>query len=382
MSPSTQYPPARAAGPDAFPDLETFCRRRWSVFYPKTDLLLSADVLRSESGGQEAERARLVAEVCRRALAEEPVSVEPLSEQGTFHFLYRVGLAGDRSVIVRGNALGTVQRDYPLYVEAWVMGALRAAALPALRIYQVDVSRRWCPFDYAILEEARGTPLTAYDAEEERLRPLLRELGRTVARVHGIRTAGFGFLDVRPLVLGGSSAGPPRGIFACWRQYVLLNLDDHLRTCVAIGAVSAAEADRIEAAFAALDGVLDRVEPALLHGDLGSHNVFTDGRAITALIDWEDCLSGDPVFDLAFWATFHPDGRHPAFLDGYRSAATLPADFERRFWLYYLRVALSKTVQRHRFRLPDHPGRPPAARRIQKGLERVEALAGDWRGSV
>jgi len=116
--------------------------------------------------------------------------------------------------------------------------------------------------------------------------------------------------------------------------------------------------------------------PVLLHGDLGSHNVFTDGRDVTAVIDWEDALSGDPVFDIAFWATFHPDRRHAAFLDGYRAVRALPADFEWRFWLYYLRVALAKTVLRHRLGITDRPGRLPASRRIQKGLERVEALQG------
>src|SRR5207253_1741030 len=84
----------------------------------------------------------------------------------------------------------------------------------------------------------------------------------------------------------------------------------------------------------------------------------------------------DPVFDVAFWATFHPDRRHGAFLDGYRSVRDLPADFERRFRLYYPRVALSKTVLRHRLGLADRPGRPPASLRIQRALERLEALPG------
>jgi fructosamine-3-kinase len=200
-------------------------------------------------------------------------------------------------------------------------------------------------------------------------------LGRFVGRLHRIRTHGFGFFDIRPLVEGKD---PSRVWGACptWRHYVLCRLEAHVERCAQIGAVSRGEARRIFTAFAAADELLDDVSPCLLHGDLGSHNVFVEDGAVTALIDWEDCLSGDPAFDVAFWATFHPDRRHRAFLDGYRLERELPDDFERRFWLYYLRVALSKTVLRHRLGLVDLPGREPAARRIQKGLERFETAGG------
>src|SRR5262249_50943547 len=178
--------------------------------------------------------------------------------------------------------------------------ARRGAGLPALGVYHVALSRRLCPFDFEIMEEARGRTLRAFDHDDALLRPLLEEMGRVLARVHGIGTRGFGFLDVRPLVHG--EVGPARGLFPTWRDYVLVRFDEHLRTCVAIGAVSPEEARRIEQVFATLDDMLAGVEPALLHGDPGNHNVFTEDGAVTALIDWEDCLSGDPAFDIAFWA--------------------------------------------------------------------------------
>ena len=61
---------------------------------------------------------------------------------------------------------------------------------------------------------------------------------------------------------------------------------------------------------------------------------------------------------------------------GYRSEADLPTDFEQRFWLYFLRVALAKTVLRHRLGVKDRPGREPAALRIRQGLTRLEAEIG------
>ena len=349
-------------------ELESFCRERRTLFYPKADLAFG------DVPGAPADQPALVAELCRDVLGEAP-AVAPLAEPGTFHRLYRAAAPGGRSVVVRVNALSHLHRDFLLYLDAWAADRLCDAGLPALRVHVVDVSRSRCPYDYTILEEAPGTTLRALDAEEDRLRPALVALGRYVARLHGIHTRGFGFFDVRPLIQG-EAPDQVCGLSPTWRTYILRRLEAHVAACVRIGAVHPFDAGRIFTAFLASDHLLDDMGPVLLHGDLGSHNVFTDGRDVTAVIDWEDALSGDPVFDIAFWATFHPDRRHAAFLDGYRAVRALPADFEWRFWLYYLRVALAKTVLRHRLGITDRPGRAPASRRIQKGLERVEALQG------
>jgi aminoglycoside phosphotransferase (APT) family kinase protein len=278
-------------------------------------------------------------------------------------------------VVVRVNALAEHVRDLGLGVDAWAMARLREAGLPWLPVHHVDVSRRLAPFEFEILDEAGGAELASLYDDEPRLRGLLGDLGALLARVHGIRVDGFGWVDVDPRSPAPGSE-PGRGLFGSWREFVRTRLDEHLETCARLGVVTPAERRRIAALFDELGGLLDGVEPALLHGDLSGRNVFTDGRSVSALIDWEDCLAGDPAFDLAFWATFHPEERYPALLDGYASVRPLPPDFAARFWLYFLRVALSKTVQRHRFGYPDRlPGRPPASSRIQKAVARLDGAA-------
>ena len=71
---------------------------------------------------------------------------------------------------------------------------------------------------------------------------------------------------------------------------------------------------------------------------------------MTCLIDWEDCLAGDPAFDVASWGTFVGNHeRRAAFLKGYAPDGGPGADFELRYWLYSLRILLAKTVHRQRF---------------------------------
>src|SRR5262249_1710409 len=176
--------------------------RRRSVFYPKADLPETAGLARlaqAPDAEEEAARQRHVAAACRHALGRVPAGVAPLGEQGTFHRLYRAALPGGGPVVVKVNGLSHLGRDFPWPLDAWAAERLRAAGLPALRVFCVDLSRRVCPFDYQIIEQARGVPLKALDNDEASLRPLLFQLGRTLARLHRIPVSGFGLIDVGPL---------------------------------------------------------------------------------------------------------------------------------------------------------------------------------------
>ena len=155
-----------------------------------------------------------------------------------------------------------------------------------------------------------------------------------------------------------------------------MRLDDHIRCCADIGAISSEEAGQVRDTFAFGLNRVSEFTPALLHGDPGSHNVFVSERAeVTCLIDWEDALVGDPLFDVAFWATFHPERRWDAYFAGYTSDPRETGDDSVRFWIYFLRVALMKTVLRHRLGYEDLPGRSPGAGRIQRALRGLGTAA-------
>ena len=324
------------------------------MFHAKADTPLADETLRAIAG--RPVEAAAVAEAVAAHFGEPPRAVELLTGAGTFHAIFRVELADGGAAAVRASRL---ERDPALHLDAWAMQALRARGLPSLRVYLVDTSRRLCGFDYEIVEWAPGRTLAALDEDEPRMLRLLEAFAQVLAGVHGIAMQGLGPLD--------SSA---RGSLTRWRDYLELRLDAHLAACHDMGAIERGERVRIERQFAAAH--VDCDCPALLHGDPGSHNIFCSGERITAVVDWEDALAGDPLFDVASWATFHPERRHAAFLEGYSRARPLPSGWRHRFWLYFLRIALAKTVHRARFGYTDRPGRPAAARRIQLALERLE----------
>jgi len=186
--------------------------------------------------------------------------------------------------------------------------------------------------------------------------------------VHEIRGEGAGFVDV------SHPSRTLRGIHRRWDEYIDVQRAQHVAALQAAGVVDAREASAITVAFDTAREALAAVAPRLLHGDPGNHNVIVRDGAEPVLVDWEDALLGDPAFDVAFWATFHPERRWAAFFDAYFAPGWRPT---RRFWLYFLRVSMSKTVHRLRFGYTDKPGRPPAAARIQRALRGLEETRGD-----
>ena len=367
-----------AAVPDPPPnaELDAWAERRKTVLYLKADLDLPDDLLRAvrdERDYLEPRYRESVERACRRVLGRS-VTAEPLAQQGTFHRVFRVTGSG-APLVFRGNAAGW-HADLGMHLDPWVTGRLHADGLPAVGVSVVDTSRTVWQYEYQLLEEVTARPLSDYHGDTGRLFPLLTKLGAFCARVHQIEMSGFGFLDVRPLLAPNADARtPPPGVHRTWRDHVCGRLEDHLRRCSQNGSISPAEVDQIFAVFDANAALLASAPSRLLHGDPGSHNVLTDGTEIVALLDWEDALAGDPMYDVAFWATFHPDDRLAMFLDGYRSVAPLPVDYERRLWLYYLRIALAKTVVRERLGYADQPGRPPAADRIRNALRACRGYA-------
>lgn len=340
---------------------------RRATFYPKTDAPLPDELLRSLRNARPPEDLRPIEEVCFVHVGKRPIRVVPLAHQGTFHQLFRAEMPDGTNWIVRTNLLSSITHDLDLHVDAWAYRVLSERGLPSLRVLDVDTSRERVDFDYEILEEASGESLRVFDEDDSLILPRLADLGRFLAKVHAIPTNGFGWIDPGPLL--DDRAANPSGLFASWGDYLGLRLDEHVGICVEHAIITADVGVEISSRLAQHPDV---AQPALLHGDLGNHNVFHDQtRGISAVIDWEDCLSGDPVFDLAFWATFHPERRWGTLLSAYWSVSgrAQPVDFERRFWLYYLRISLSKTVHRLRFSYQDRPGRPPASSRILRALQ-------------
>ena len=199
---------------------------------------------------------------------------------------------------------------------------------------------------YMLMEYVSGTSYAELMTHSQQaVDQLIFQLGMSVAKLHTQSTEKFGHIQ---------SIDVPQQKIKCqsesWADYIFTQLDNHLRLCLQEQYLSEEDCEESQAIFAQLVPSIEIKDGRLLHCDLGKQNIFqsTDGRLV--LIDWEDALGGDPVFDIAMWGSFMGNEAHiNTFLKGYGQANEIPQDFKLRYHLYHYRIVLAKTVHRYRF---------------------------------
>lgn len=253
------------------------------------------------------------------------------------------------------------QPDQSMHVEQMVAEEAWKIGFPTPRIQTHSTATQ----TYQMMKCAVGETLAEVTVPHVREKALT-SLGKALAQLHTIKTFDYGFI-----VTGHNRLG---GVHLRWIDYLNTKWCDHLNALTESGlltSVQALDASRWMNRFVDANVV---VNPVLLHGDLNSHNVFVDEVGfVTNLIDWEDALSGDPIFDLASWATFTfvQEIDLQTLLKSYYTFAAKPKDFDLRFWTYFLRISVSKLVLLHRY---GHTDLARGKSRIERALEVLETI--------
>lgn len=315
-------------------------------------------------------------DAARTAFGLHPAAaVARAAAQGTFHRLHAVSAPDAPPRYLRIAVLPGGYEAESMALECRLMDALHALSVPVPRCAFARLGQGEQVRGAHLVDRVEGVPMSALEDDEVRLAATLASAARLLATLHALRGSGFGPLSLAwpggSLRTGGSAR--LAGVHRSWGDFLRTRLDEHVFACLARGAIDQDEARRIGGWLDA-DCVHEAArDGALLHGDPGSHNFMVGAEGLSALLDWEDALLGDPLFDVASLCAFHPERRHATILDAYG----LPRgdhDATARFWIYFLRIALARTVHRFRFAYPDPPERPRPSDRIQLALARLAAL--------
>jgi len=348
--------------------LDTEARR--SIFYLKTDIALPDRRLR----GLQAEAASAL--ISRQPTVERlaaqlgwPGAVTPLAV-GSFHLVHRLDRHNGGPLVVRSVIDGLFVEDRGLLLERSAVEWLADADYLIPATHAVSFRADGAPFDYAVLSLAAGVPLRDLGDPFLDAQPaVLAAIGASLRQIHVVPARGAGLIDCDRL------NGGPVGVLERWSDYITLRLEDHIAACVTARYVDERLAERIWDIFRVMGPALDQRPVCLLHGDPGIHNICVDPESgeVTAFLDWEDSVAGDPLFDVAMFSTFQPLRRMPPFMAGYGLGELSVAE-ARLIALYFLRIAISKTVHRLRFGVTDKPDRPPGHHRIYRGVDELERL--------
>jgi aminoglycoside phosphotransferase (APT) family kinase protein len=310
---------------------------RRGIYYWKCDRAAAFHGTAPRSGEEEIE------EPLREAIAEaflgKSLSLKRRTSQGN-HLTWLATIAGEECFV---RVEDGPERDDYLEVESHVLGKVARAGVPVPRVLAVDATRAGVPFAWQVLENSPHPDLNSHFKRGAlHLHEVAEKIGTAVARWQAIEPAGFGPFRTEELRRTGSLIGFHRR----YEDYFFLNLDRHLDFLAERAFLSTGEAGEMRQAANENRGLVQLRGGCLVHKDLALWNVLGSESDVAAFIDWDDCISGDPMDDLSLLGCFHDGPILARALAGYTAVRPLPADARRRFWLHLLRNMIVKAVIR------------------------------------
>ncbi len=211
--------------------------------------------------------------------------------------------------------------------EQTAYNLLRQAGIPCPQVIALDDSETLAPYPYMIMTKVDGVSLldSWTQLTPTQQHNVAQEAGRILASIHSIMLPKFGNLY-----------GTER-VFDNWYAYVTDKFERDGNESVADGTLTSAIRDRIQHVFEEHRPIFDSVmQPHLIHWDYHFGNLMQQDGKITAVLDFEWALGGDPAHDFNRrdeWESECP-GSSALVYAGYMSLHPLQPDHETRVALY------------------------------------------------
>lgn len=252
----------------------------------------------------------------------------------------RVGvLKNGEEVIIRCHPKG-IKNGY-FYAESLASSKALESGVPAYKTLGIHDLENESDISYQIIEKLPGDTVQFYlKNHEEQEEKLVYQMGVTMAKLHKIRVDGFG-----PFKNDEAENGKLVGRYSNLSDAINAGLDENLERLIKNGVLKEDVTVKMKELFTD-NSLLDSQDAVLVHNDFADWNLLTDGNVITGIIDWDECVGGNPIEEIACWSTFFDPERLNKFLEGYFSVAERPDNFEEMFELLRLRYTISKMALR------------------------------------
>jgi hygromycin-B 7''-O-kinase len=264
-------------------------------------------------------------EAARQLLPDLDIAeIVPL-DGGEVHANYELRLAGERDLVLkvyRGEL--SWKRDKEVFLLELVR---ETTSLPVPDV--VDTSE-----GYLVMTRLPGRPARFSDVDQL---AVSSELGALLRELHTITFDSFGYIETRV------TSPVPTNL-----EYMRRRVERKVKSG------PPALREPLERHFAEREEAFAGCETAVLcHNDAHDANVLVQDGAITGLIDWENAVAADPIFDLAkAWA--FSDGRSDetleALIEGY---GPLRPDWRDAFHLYVVDHLLELWIWFHQLNVRD-----------------------------
>ena len=278
----------------------------------------------------------------------------------------RVGvLESGKEVIIRCHPKG-VRNGY-FYAESLASQIALENGLPAYKTYCIHELENEEDISYQVIEKLNGdTVQFCLKKDLEKEEQLVIEMGKTMARLHKIKVNGFGPFDNEQ-----AKNGNLKGIHKSLKDSVNAGLEENLERLVTYNILTKEIADKMKTLFDDNE-LLNSDISVLIHNDFADWNLLTDSNKITGIIDWDECVGGHPIQEIACWSTFFDPERIKPFLKGYFNEVPKYDNFDEMFELMRLRYIISKMALR--IKRYTYEQTPFLKSMIEKGEKHLEEL--------
>lgn len=316
---------------------------RDNIYYWKCDSPTSTDEKKQSYFKEKYDRKEItetVTAACVDIFGSDGLAVEPLRADGN-HITYIIS-HNNRKYLFRADD-GSGDDEYML-AESALMRLAGDSGVPVPAITRTDVSRKNCPYRFQIMDYLTEPSLnTHHKAGTLNSAEIAFQLGCVLRKIHNIHIDGFGFINTDLL----ADTGEIKGIDKSYSDYFHKRLDDHIGYLRHTELLSISECDEIMRQFKRHSPRFNLPHGVLVHRDMALWNVLGTPDKVTAVIDWDDAVSGDPADDLGILRCFYDEEFMTSVTRGYCGDAVLSDDFNCRIWIHNLRNMLWKTKIRH-----------------------------------
>lgn len=251
---------------------------------------------------------------------------------GETNQVYLITLANQQILIVR--AAHKASSRY--LTEMNVFKRLHVNGLRTPKVLKVLPPEKDNPFAIEIMEYNNGTPISQLLEQQPQNRSsILSNIGKTLRRIHDRQTVGFGHLSENA---EGSQE------FKSWSEVIIRNDGSALAKRLQEKGLPSAQIVLDASKILKVNENYFRnfSNPCLIISDFSTSNLLAHNGDIT-IIDVEAPLSGDPFYDLAYFA-FHNEHRYDiaTFYEGYglKPNDYLSQQFRWKMSLYHLRIGM------------------------------------------
>jgi fructosamine-3-kinase len=219
--------------------------------------------------------------------------------------------------------------------------------VPVPEIVFHDFTREIIDRDYLIMEYLDGRS-GMFDESE---------LGQYIRQIHAIQSEECGYPE--------RAAPTAKSWPDIFHTYVELIFKD----CLSYGVIDRSEYEHFLSIYEKHNDAVVDVTPSLLHLDLWTQNILTMNGSISAILDFDRGLYGDPELEFAVLDTYGYST--PLFFEGYGKPRPIDSDAQIRQSLYivyelikyaFIRLARGKSMSTGRSHVAQ-------CKRILEGLE-------------